>query len=158
MNTLMKRSNGNVDLPATPFSSMVDRIFQDNLSRFFDDNFWGFSGPSRNTNVPVNVRETDKSYELEFVAPGLKKDDFKVNLNGETLTVSFEQQQQNDQGSKEEGWLRNEYRMSSFSRSFRLDDSIDPAQITARYKDGVLYLQLLKKETAQKAFRAIEVS
>lgn len=157
MNTLMKRTNGNGNLPAASFNGMVDRIFQDNLGRFFDDNFWGFNGLSRNVNVPVNIRETDKSFELELVAPGLKKEDFKVNLNGDTLTVSFEQQQQENQENKEEGWLRNEYRLSSFSRSFQLDDAIDASKITAQYKDGILHLQLLKKEGAQKVSRTIEI-
>jgi len=152
----MKRTNGNGNAPAASFSGMVDRIFQDNLGRFFDDSFWGFNGLSRNVNVPVNIRETDRSYELELVAPGLKKEDFKVNLNSNTLTVSFEQQQ-NTEAHKEEGWLRNEYHIASFSRSFQLDDSIDASKITAQYKDGILHLQLLKKEGAQKVSRTIEI-
>lgn len=157
MNTLMKRTNGNGNQPAASFSGMVDRIFQDNLSRFFDDNFWGFNGLSRHANIPVNIRETDKSFELELVAPGLKKEDFKINLNGDTLTINFEQQQQENQENKEEGWLRNEYRRSSFSRSFQLDDAIDVSKITAQYKDGILYMQLQKKEGAQRVSSTIEI-
>ena len=101
MNTLMKRTNGNA--PATTFSGLVDRLFQDNVNRYFDDNFWGFNALTQNVNVPVNIRETDKSYELQLVAPGLKKDDFKVNVSGEMLTVSFEQKDENTRESKEEG-------------------------------------------------------
>lgn len=157
MNTLMKRTNGNGNLPASSFTGMVDRVFQDNLNRFFDDKFWGFDGLNRNVKVPVNMRETDKSYELDLVAPGLKKEDFKVNLNGDTLTVSFEQRQENEQSNKEEGWLRNEFRLGSFSRSFQLDDSIEVSGISARYQDGILHLQLPKKEGAQKVSRTIEI-
>lgn len=159
MNTLMKRTNGNgnANLPATSFSGMVDRIFQDNLGRFFDDGFWGFNGLNQKVTVPVNLRETEKSYELDLVAPGLKKEDFKVHLNGHTLTVLFEQQAQQTEENKGQGWLRNEYTLGSFSRSFQLDDSIDTSKITAEYRDGILHLQLMKKEEARSISRNIEI-
>jgi HSP20 family protein len=157
MNTLMKRTNGNGNVPAPTFSGMVDKIFQDNLSRFFDDDFWGFNGLNREVNVPVNVRQTDKSYELEVVAPGLKKEDFKINVSGDMLTVSFEHQEENNQQSKEEGWLRKEYKMRSFSRSFNLDDTIDVNKIAAKYNDGILQLSLPIKEGAKPISRTIEI-
>ncbi len=157
MNTLMKRNNGNGNLPATSFSGMVDKIFQDNLNRFFDDDFWGFGGLDRSVNVPVNVRQTDKSYELELVAPGLKKEDFKINVNGDMLTIGFEHQEDNNQQNKDEGWLRKEYKMRSFSRSFSLDDTIDVSKATAKYADGILHLSLPKKEGAQTISRTIEI-
>ena len=72
MNTLMKRTNGN--MPATTFSGLVDRLFQNNVNRFFDDDSWGFNGVAHNVHVPVNIRETEKGYELQSVAPGLKKE------------------------------------------------------------------------------------
>lgn len=158
MNTLTKRTNGNGNLPATSFSGIVDRIFQDNLSRFFDDSFWGFNGLNHNVGVPVNLKETDKTYELEVVAPGLKKDDFRVDLQDDMLTVSFDLQQQQEEQSKEEGWLRREYRMQSFSRSFHLDDTIEADKISAQYRDGILYLQLPKKEGAQRISKTIAIS
>jgi len=156
MNSLAKRNNGDKNLPVTSFSGMVDRVLQDNLGRFFDDNFWGFN--NRSTNVPVNVRETDKNYELELVAPGLKKEDFKINLNGELLTISYEQEQRNEQENKEEGWLRKEYARNTFSRSFQLDDTVDPAKIAAQYRDGILHVQLPKKEGAQKVSKTIQIT
>jgi HSP20 family protein len=157
MNTLMKRTNGNGNVPATGFSGMVDKIFQDNLSRFFDDDFWGFGGLNREANVPVNVRQTDKSYELEVVAPGLRKEDFKINVSGDMLTVSFEHQEENNLQSKEEGWLRKEYKMRSFSRSFNLDDTVDVNKIAAKYSDGILQLSLPIKEGAKPISRTIEI-
>jgi HSP20 family protein len=153
----MKRTNGNGNLPATTFSGLVDRVFQDNLSRFFNDDFWGFNGVQRNVNVPVNVRETDKSYELELIAPGLRKEDFKVNVSGDLLTVSFQHQEENQEENKSGGWLRKEYKKQSFSRSFNLDDTLDANNITARYSDGILYLELPKKEGAQTLSRTIEI-
>lgn len=157
MNTLIKRTNGTSKLPATSFGGLVDKFFQDNLSRFFDDDFWGFNGLDRNANVPVNVRQTDKSYELELVAPGLKKEDFKINVNGDMLTVSLERQEENNQQDPNEGWLRKEYRMRSFSRSFNLGDTIDVGKITAEYSDGILQLSLPIKEGAQPISRTIEI-
>lgn len=160
MNTLMKKANGNgnSNMPATTFSGLVDNIFQKNLNRFFDDEFWGFNGVTQNTSVPVNVRETDKSFEMELVAPGLKKEDFKININGDRLAVSFERQDHADQQSKEEGWLRKEYHKRSFTRLFELDDTIDAGKIAAQYRDGILHVSLPKKEGAQKVSRSIEIS
>lgn len=155
MNTLMKRTNGN--MPATTFSGLVDRLFQNNANRVFDDDFWGFNGVSQNVNVPVNIRETDKSYELQLVAPGLKKDDFKVNVSGDVLTVSFGQKEEHSHENKGEGWLRKDYQMRSFTRSFNLDDAIDANKIDAKYADGILHLTMPKKEGAQSISRTIEI-
>jgi len=158
MTTLMKKSNGNGNVPATTFSGLVDTFFNNKLDRLFDDNLWGFRGLDRSTSVPVNIKDTGKSYELQLVAPGLQKQDFKVNLNGDTLTVSYEHKEQQQDQNNEESWLRNEYRVQSFSRSFTLDDSLEPNKISARYSDGILHLSIPKKEGAQKISRNIEIS
>lgn len=157
MTNLMKRSSSNGNMPATSFSGLVDRFFQDNMSRFFDDEFWGFNGLNRNVSVPVNVRETDKNFEMELVAPGLKKDDFKINVNGDMLTVSFEHKEENNQQNEDQSWLRKEYRMQSFSRSFNLDDTVDANKITAKYSDGILHLTLPKKEGSQRISRTVQI-
>lgn len=157
MTTLMKRGAGNGSAPATTFGSLVDKFFQNEMGRIFDDDRWGFNGLSRNVNVPVNIRETDNSYELELVAPGLKRENFEVNVSGDMLTVSFEQKEETNQQNKEEGWLRREYKQQSFSRSFNLDDTVDANKITAKYADGVLHLSMPKKEGAQRITRTIEI-
>ena len=157
MNALVKKTNGNGQVPVNTFSGLVDRIFQNNVNRFFDDDFWGFNNVARNVNVPVNVQETDQSYELELVAPGLKKEDFKVSVNGDTLTVSFEHQEEENQQEKNGGWLRREYRKQSFNRTFSLDEAIDAGKINAQYTDGILHLTLPKKEGEQKLTRTIEI-
>jgi HSP20 family protein len=157
MNTLMKKTNGNGNMPATSFSGLVDKLFQNNVNRLFDDDFWGFSNVTQNVSVPVNIRETDKSYELHLVAPGLKKEDFRINIHGDLLTVSFEHQEEQKQENTSEGWLRNEYQKRSFTRSFTLDDAIDTGKINAKYSDGILELSLPKKEGAQTISRTIEI-
>jgi HSP20 family protein len=157
MNNIIKRDNGRQ--PVT-FGSVVDQIFQNTLDKFFDEDYWsaGFSGKGKGSgNVPVNIRETDKSYEMELYAHGLKKSDFHLDIEGDTLTVSFENKTENKEEDKEKGWFRREYKMQSFSRSFSLGDTVDIAKIGARYENGVLYLQLPKKEHAQKISRSVEI-
>lgn len=157
MNTLMKRNSSNGSMPTTSFSGMVDSIFQNNLKRFFDDDFWGGERLDRKVNVPVNVKQTDKSYELEVIAPGLKKEDFKISLNGDMLTISFEHQEANSEQSENEHWVHKEYRLRSFSRTFNLDDTIDVNKVTAKYNDGILQLNLPIKEDAKPFSRTIEI-
>lgn len=142
--------------PAT-FGSVVDQIFQNNLSRFFDDSLWGFNGNIHGTRVPVNMRETDNSFEMELIAPGLKKEDFNLSVAGDTLTIAFEEKEERKDDSKQEGWIMQEYRKQSFSRSFQLNDAIEAANIKARYENGVLYLSLPKNEKAKRISKSIKV-
>jgi HSP20 family protein len=155
-NIIKRNKNGN-DLPVMSFGGLVDNVLQNSLSRFFDDDFWGFNGLLSRNEVPVNIRETDKSYEMEVVAPGLKKEDFNVSINHNMLTVSFEHNEESKEENKGEGYLRQEYSMQSFSRSFTLDDTIDADKISAQYRDGVLHLSLPKKEGAQRITKNIQV-
>ena len=154
--SMMKKQNGNQPAQARPLSSWVDQLFQDNLNRFFHDDPF-FPGTQPVSKVPVNLKETDKTYEMELVAPGLKKEDFKLQVSNDSLTVSFDHEEQNNQGREEEGWIRREYRSQSFSRSFHLDDSVDVNKIEADYNNGILHVCLPKKENAQKISRTISV-
>jgi HSP20 family protein len=155
--SIIKRNNGNTALPSGTASNWVDQLFQSNLNRFFNDDFWGFSGLDQQVNVPVNVRETGQGYEMSLIAPGLRKEDFKLNVTDDLLTVSYEQKQEHNEESAQEGWLRKEYKMQSFSRSFNLDDSVDVNKITASYDNGVLHLSLPKKENARRITKTIEI-
>jgi len=157
MNNIIKRENGRQ--PAT-FGSVVDQIFQNNLNRFFDDDYWNVDLAGRNQGlgiVPVNIRETDKSYEMELYAPGLNKSDFHLNVEGDMLTVSFEKKMENKEENKKGTWVRQEYKLQGFTRSFSMGDIIDAAKIAARYENGVLFLELPKKEHAQKVSRTVEI-
>lgn len=154
MANIMKRNGGTT--PAT-FGGLLDNVVQNTLSRFMDDDFWGFDGITAQSRVPVNIRETGNSYEMEFVAPGLRKEDFSVNIGDNMLTISFEHKEEAKEGGKGEGYLRNEYKMRSFSRSFNLDDTVDAEKITAQYRDSILYLTLPKKPDAQRITKSIQV-
>ncbi|MEI2737455.1 MAG: Hsp20/alpha crystallin family protein [Chitinophagaceae bacterium] len=94
--------------------------------------------------VPVNVKETEKGYLLEVVAPGFEKADFKVNLNQNLLTISAEKKEELKE--EKEKQIRREYSYRSFKRSFTLDEKIDATNIEASYVNGVLTLNLPKKE------------
>lgn len=156
-NSIIKRTNGTQNMPARPLANLVGQLFNENLNRFFNDDFWGFNGVEQQVSVPVNVKETGNAYEMQLVAPGLRKEDFKLNVTNDLLTVSFEQKEEQQQQPEGEGWLRKEYRMQSFTRSFSLDDSVDINKISAAYNDGILHLTLPKKENAQRVSKSIEV-
>ncbi|RYY87435.1 MAG: Hsp20 family protein [Chitinophagaceae bacterium] len=137
----------------TPLTGLVDGA----LNRFFDDRFWGFNGIGQQRNVPVNVRDRDDSYEIEVVAPGLRKEDFRISLNDKQLTVAFEHSEE-ARKENEKGYLQQEYRLQSFSRSFHVDDNlVDTEAIKARYENGVLWLSIPKKESAQRNSRQISI-
>ena len=125
----------------------IEDMFQNGWSRF-NEEVSAFV-------VPVNIQETDKAYELQVVAPGLKKEDIKVNLDRNVLTISYEHKEE----TKEENakWLRSEHRMRSFKRSFTLNDKVDAGNIAAKYNDGILYVTLPKKEVNEPGAQEITV-
>lgn len=103
----------------------------------------------------VNISEDDHNYFVELSAPGYAKEDIKVNMENNTLTVSAEVKSEN----KEEGktYSRREYRMSSFSRSFHLPEDVQDDKIQAGYENGILKLELPKKEEEKTIKKNIEV-
>lgn len=131
------------------------RPFEGTLNNFVDDLFTelpvlfktDFNNPERKGSVPVNVKETEKSYLLEVVAPGFEKNDFKVNLDQDLLTISAEKK--SEAKAENEKQVRREYNFRSFKRSFTLDEKIDATKIEASYVNGVLILNLPKKEAVK---------
>ncbi|HXD76653.1 MAG TPA: Hsp20 family protein [Puia sp.] len=152
MNNIIKRTDSR---PAA-FGSVVDELFQTNLNRFFDDRIWGFNGLPADSRVPVNIRETDSAYELELMAPGLRKEDFQLSYADDTLTVSFEHKEEKAP-AQDKRWVRREFRTGSFSRSFSVDRTVDVDKAQARYENGILLLTLPKKDEAKRISRKIDV-
>lgn len=105
----------------------------------------------------VNVIEKDDSFAVEVAAPGLKKEDFNIELNNDLLTISAEQHQEAE--TKETGkYTRREFGYASFKRSFNLPESVNTAEISAAYEQGILTLGLPKREEAQvQPARMIEI-
>jgi HSP20 family protein len=135
MRTLVKTNNN--------FYSEVPSIFDDFsvLRNLFQQ---GVSKPV-NTSPSVNVKETDTAYELEMAAPGLSKEDFKINVEGQTLTISSEKETKEEE--KEKTYTRKEFSYVSFKRSFNLPEhTVETGKITAKYTDGVLQLHIPKVE------------
>ncbi|SRR5690606_19716041 len=111
-------------------------------------------------NVPsANIREDSKSYTLELAAPGLSRDDFKLELVDGVLTVSAEKEEEKETKEKKNGYSRREYSYNSFSRSFRLPENANEDKITAKYDKGILSVTVAKKkESAERPVHEIPVS
>ena len=105
--------------------------------------------------APVNIKETEKEYLLQIVAPGLVKEDFKISLENKTLTVGVEKK--DESLNENEKFIRREYKQSAFKRSFTVDEKIDAEQISAQYVNGVLTLNLPKKEEVKPATKQITI-
>ncbi|WP_422860485.1 Hsp20/alpha crystallin family protein [Flagellimonas sp. S174] len=109
------------------------------------------------TNLPaVNIRENEAGFELELAVPGAKKEDFKVEVDNELLTISSEGKTENVE--TKENFTRKEFAYTAFKRAFTLPETVDGSKIDATYEDGILKLALPKKEEAlPKPKRFIEI-
>lgn len=105
--------------------------------------------------VPVNVKENKDGYQLELVAPGFEKNDFKVNVENNVLTISVDKKI--EVKTENEKQIRREYSFRSFKRSFTLDEKIDADHIEAKYVNGVLTLNLPRKEEVKASAKEILV-
>ncbi len=144
--TLVKLANGNKNYGVNPF-------FNDVFDSLLNDSFLGDKLSSR---VPaVNIAETENEFHIELAAPGLKKDDFKINLDKNVLSVSAEKKAENVEEGKR--YSKKEYSYNSFVRSFTLPETVDYSKIEAAYTDGVLTLSIAKKEEAKIQSREIAV-
>ncbi len=128
-----------------------ERNFPSVFSDLFDyDKFFG--GPIfkdfENTLPATNVKETEKEFKIELAVPGFKKEDFKVNLDNDVLTISAETK--NEKKEENEKYTRKEFSYNSFSRSFQLPKTANNDKINAKYEDGILKLDISKKEEAIK--------
>jgi len=115
-----------------------------------------FFSDRRINNLPaVNILESGEEYDIELAAPGLKKEDFKVSVERDMLTISTAQYSENN--TSEKAYNRREFSYSAFTRAFTLPESADVDRIQASYIDGVLKLTLPKKEEAKAVSRQIEI-
>ena len=123
-------------------------IFDDFLKPW-NDFFRPNEGWGTMMTVPaVNITENKDNYSLSLAIPGLKKNDFKIDVEGNILTISSEKQESKEE--EDEQFTRREYSYSSFSRSFTLPNEVNKEKIDAAYEEGVLRLTLPKKDEAKK--------
>jgi HSP20 family protein len=108
----------------------------------------------------VNIAETNDSFNIEVAAPGMKRDDFKVELDNNVLTISSEVENKKEEKDKEGNYTRKEFSYQSFQRSFALpENKVEGEKIAARYADGILHITVPKKEEAKvKPARKISIS
>lgn len=139
-------------------------VFQDNRS-----------GRTQLHTPAVNISELNNGYDMELLAPGFNKTDFKVRLEANTLTISAEQSKtiapeathsatdgataetDTKESKTKEQVLRKEFSIKSFSRSFQLNEKIDMSNISAKYENGVLFLHLPIKEAEKVTVKSIEI-
>jgi len=149
--TIVKR-NGNL-------LNNFPTLFDDFLNRDFFN--WGLTNYSDiNTSIPsVNIKETSDNYEVEVAAPGMTKKDFKVQLDGNVLTISSEKTLKQEEDT-DVRYASREFSYQSFSRTFNLrKDVVDTEKIQAKYENGILHLLIPKMEHAkQKQPKLIQVS
>ena len=100
------------------------------------------------TTPAVNITENKNDYLVALAVPGMKKDDFKIDVDGNMLTISSEKEETKEE--KEKKFTRKEYNYTSFSRSFTLPDEVNKEKIDAKYEDGVLKISLPRKEEVKK--------
>lgn len=125
----------------------------------FFDNEWM---PKANATAPaINVIESDKDYKVEVAAPGLTKKDFNIHLtDNNELVISMEKRNESKQEDKEnKRYLRREFSYSKFQQSLVLPDDVEREKINASVNDGVLTIDLPKRdpEDKQKAHKVIEI-
>jgi HSP20 family protein len=126
------------------------------IPSLFDDFFrpwneWFDGGGLMGTtmNVPaVNIVENKDDFAVALAVPGMKKEDFNIDMEGNMLTISCDKEAKKEE--KDTRFTRMEYNYSSFSRSFTLPEGVNREKIDAHYEDGVLKLVLPKKEEAKK--------
>ena len=138
--------------PATQYpvySRLLDNFFNDDLD-FFTPRF-------KSSMPAVNVIEEKDNFLIEVAAPGLNKNDFKINLDNGVMNIETTREEKKEEVEK--NFTRREFCYDSFSRSFTLPDSVDSSKIEANYNDGVLKVSLPKKEEARvKPIREIKIS
>lgn len=137
------------------------------MTSLFDDLFerdllnWGLNNNSTtNTTIPaVNIKETKDNFEVELAAPGMRKEDFKVELDGNQLTISSKKRTEEEQ-TDDSRYTKREFSYQSFQRMFQLPkDVVDADKIEAHYENGLLHLVIPKKEEAkQKPPRMIQIA
>ena len=149
-----------------------DDFFNDKVFNNYSNGYRKFTAPS------VNIIEEVKDFKIEFAVPGLAKEDFKIDLEKDLLTISYgysahsedvengDNNEANEKGESSDAklettstYLKREFNFSSFKRSFRMPETVDSENIAATYRDGILSVSIPKKEEVfSKAQKSIEIS
>lgn len=131
-------------LPIMHRNQWLPEVFND----FFNTDFM----PKVNATAPaINVKESDKDYQVELAAPGLKKEDFSVNINDDgNLVIKMEKKEENKEENKASHYLRREFSFSKYEQTLILPDDVEKEEIRAKMENGVLTIDLPKLVVSQK--------
>lgn len=142
MKTLVKRNGLFPSMGSKSVNSFFDDFITKDLFDWTDKNF-----ASLGSNLPsVNLKETDTNIEIELAAPGMKKEDFKVEIENNMLMISSEKEEEKEEVGKKDNYIRKEFNYQSFCRTFSLPETANENKIEANYKDGILHVVIEKKE------------
>lgn len=137
---------------------MITRTFSPfRASSIFDDDFLPvLTNGNRKSAPAVNVRENEKSYTLQLAIPGIDKNNLKIEMNEDVLTISSENKNENEE--ENDGYMRKEFSYESFTKSFYVPENVNKENIGASYKDGILSVELPKEEEKGKISKQITIS
>lgn len=139
VNPMHKTFNGMVNEFLNEFPATVSKSLREDILHY----------------PPVNIRETPDSYFVSLSAPGLQKSDFKVKLDNKVLTISSDKKEESLH--ENDKMVRTEFATRSFKRSFTVDEKIEVDNISARYENGIMTLELPKRELAKAVSKEIEI-
>jgi HSP20 family protein len=123
----------------------------------FDIDFFSPGFAPRSSMPAVNLSEGENSYDVEVIAPGYNKEDFKLKVNDDILTITAESKNERTEGGDGREYSRREYTCNSFTRSFQLPDNAKDDDIAARYNDGILHITIPKTEQETRASKEIRI-
>jgi HSP20 family protein len=136
-----------------PFGNLMTRDLFD-MDDFFDNRMWNTGlmqtdfWNGKTMEPALNIKETDDHFEIELAAPGFTKKDFNITIEDGMLNITAEKEVSEEE--KEEDYTRREFNYTSFERSLQLPETVKEEAIKAKYADGILKFNLLKKEEAKK--------
>ncbi|WP_245970409.1 Hsp20/alpha crystallin family protein [Pseudochryseolinea flava] len=134
--SLVRYNSALNDYVPTSFSNLIDRFFNESVSR---------AGGSAYSFVPrVDIVEEEKEFQIHVAVPGVNKEDFKLDVNDNLLTISGERKFQKEK--KESNFHSIETQYGTFSRSFSLPENVDVNNIAAKYNNGILEITIPKDE------------
>jgi len=137
-------------MPARHFNNQTNDLFNYFWNNW--DSGYGYSAPA------ANIIESEDSFKIELVTPGLEKSDFKIRVEDNILDISFEGNSKESQ-TENQRYSRHEFRIRPFSRKFRLSNWVDLEKISATYDKGILVVEIPKKEEAKaKPVREIAIN
>ncbi len=146
MNFVKFKNNGQLT------NNMLDKMF----NPAFNDFFAPHGADSSATLPAVNISENDTQFQIELAAPGLSKEAFQIKIEKDVLSIST--QKKTEEVQEGTNYTRKEFTFHSFKRSFNLPEIADQENVSAEYKEGILYVTILKQKEAIPQVKEIKIS